>query len=364
MKMLYGFCTVMAVGLIVFIGQKFFGSVESKSDQLPKKFGHYQSLDSLKTIRSGKISMELLLESTEDIQYFLTPENEVIAYGVAGQMRNIFIKISPGGTVLDSLVINAKPLSLAFVKGYIVNKDENQYYRWSFDGNRHPFSISLQNEHFEWDTQKQQALFDSIVKKSPTVVIDYGTASPEPVKSSAGELQTIPAMQTFTTMTYFVKNKCFKFFTTLNVSRQFPYAYTEELLLNSFFKKINNNISGNREIIKTPDIRYRYFQKLKPEKVRFSGGGGNTPGFTKLIFHGNLFTDVIYKNDTLKLKEFMYLDEGWHASQIEIDGKNIGTLTKNKVQPPHYIDAYLYYTNPQLAYALFSNDDKKLYLIK
>ncbi|WP_431293327.1 hypothetical protein [Pedobacter sp. P26] len=133
---------------------------------------------------------------------------------------------------------------------------------------------------------------------------------------------------------------------------------------NNLFKRINKRKVGNEEIISTPNVRYKYFQKLKLEKVRFSGGGGNAPGFTKMLYPGYLFTDVVFKNDTLKLKEFMYLDEESHTSSVEINGKNIGALSKNKAQPVEQINGYMYYTNDDVKYALFSNNDQKLYLMK
>ncbi|MFD0793649.1 hypothetical protein ACFQZX_08470 [Mucilaginibacter litoreus] len=335
------------------------------ADDLPKEFESYSSLDSLNVIKAKNASMTLLLESTEDIQSFLTPDNEVIVYTIPQKTANSFYKISKSGVVIDSLTINCRPTDIAFVKGYIIDKKNHQYYKWSFDGNKQANSITLQNEHLDWDLQKQKQQFADIVKKSKAVFVDYRTDSPEPQKpSNDGEIQAVPSMQTYTTLTYFINDKCFRFSTKLDIGKDFPYSYTEQLLLNNLFKRINTKVSGNKEIIRTPNIRYRYFQKLKLEKVRFSGGGGNAAPFDEMLFHGYLFTDVIYKADTLKLKEFMYLEKKWHQSSIEIDGENIGTLTKNKRQPPHNIDAYMYYTNPQLAYALFTNDDKRLYLIK
>ncbi|MEZ2440690.1 hypothetical protein AB6805_03145 [Chitinophaga sp. RCC_12] len=117
-------------------------------------------------------------------------------------------------------------------------------------------------------------------------------------------------------------------------------------------------------VIKTPCIKYRYFQKIKQGKVRFSGGGGNAAGHSEMLFQGNLYTDVVFKKDTLRLKEFMYLNEEWHTSNVEIDGKNIGALSKNREQPVERINGYMYYSNERLQYALFTNNDKKIYLIK
>ena len=136
------------------------------------------------------------------------------------------------------------------------------------------------------------------------------------------------------------------------------------MLWNNPFKRTGKKTGSDGEIIRTANIRYQYFQRLKLEKVRFSGGGGNAPGFSKSLYPGYLFTDVLFKNDTLRLKEFMYLDEEWHTSAVEIDGKNIGALSKNKAQPIKNIDGYMFYTNDNLQYGLFTNNEQKLYLIR
>lgn len=365
MKMLYGFCTVTIIGLLTFLGVQFFKNQQNVSDDLPTEFSHYTSIDSSNVIKGGKVSMTLLLESTEDIKTFLTPNNEVIVYTVPEKMTNSFYKISRDGVMSDSLLINSRQTDIAFVKGYIIDKKHHQYYKWSFDGNKKAINTTLQNERLDWDLKKQQQQLADIKDRSSAVSVDYETKSPEPLKPAAeGEIQAVPTMETYTILTYFVDDNCFRFFTTLNTHEDFPYSYTEKLLLNDLFKRIITKVSSGKEIIKAPEIRYRYFQKLKLEKVYVPGPGGNAKGYDKMIFHGNLYTDVIYKTDTLKLKEFMYLDAEWHTADIEINGQNIGTLTKNKGRTPQYIKAYMYYTNPQLGYALFSNDDKKLYLIK
>jgi hypothetical protein len=362
--MLYWLCTLVFISFCAILGWRFFENTNAGYTDLPWKFNHYQSIDSSELIKSGKVSMALLLQSKVDIQSYLTPENLLVTYSVPTETENLFYKISKEGNVIDSLVIDSRPADIAFIKGFIINKETHQYYKWSINGNKQAIDMPEQNERLDWDPKRQQQQLAEVLKVSPDVYVDYQYEEPEPQKPAGNDLQTIPAIRTYAVLTYFVKSDCFQFFTTLDVHEQFPYTYTEKLLLNNLFKRINTQVSGDKETVKTPNVKYRYFQKLKLEKVQFSGGGGNAPGFEKSLYHGNLFTDVAYKNDTLKLKEFMYLDENWHTSAIQINGKKLGTLTKNKQQPPAIIEAYMYYTNPQLQYALFSNNDKKLYLIK
>lgn len=364
MRMFYILLFIVAICACIIFWLKRTKERSIRTEKFMQQFEHYQSLDSLKVITSGNLTMQLLLESTEDIQSFLTSDNHVIIYTVSGKTENLFYKISPTGDIIDSLMINSRHTNIVFVKGFIIDKDTHQYYKWSFDGSKQPIHATVKNGQLDWKVEKQQEQLAAIVEKSMTVYVDYQVESPEPQKSTGDEIQTTQAIKTYAILNYFVNDECFQFYTTLDVNRHFPYSYTQKLLLNNLFKRINTAVSGDKEVIQTANIQYRYFQKTAQEKVRFSGGGGNAPGFNKELYHGNLFTDVVFKNDTLRLKEFMYLDEEWHASAIDINGKNIGTLTKNKAQPPVIVDAYMYYTNPKLAYALFSNSDRKLYLIK
>lgn len=330
----------------------------------PAGFEQYQSFDSAKAVRFGNVKMTLLLESTADIQYYITPQDEIIVYYVQNKTENLFKKINKDGNIIDSLTIRAKPLNIVFVSGYIINKKTCQYYKWSFDGSNHAHQITQLNVGLEWDIKKQQEQVSKITNASLWVLIDYGYIDPTPQKPAGDELPTTQTMTTYAMLNYFLNDNCFRLYTTLDVTDRFPYTYTEKLLLNNPFKHYNSKVPGGKEITQSPFIKYRYYQKLKLEKVRFSGGGGNAPGFDVMLYHANLFIDVLFRNDTLRLKEFLYEFKDQSSSAIRIDGESIGTLTKNKAQPPAIMEGYMYYTNDNLAYALFTNNDKKLYIIK
>ncbi|WP_431291958.1 hypothetical protein [Pedobacter sp. P26] len=362
MKILY---IVPIILLLVFlcyqISKEGFAKVE---DQLPSKFVQYKSIDSLVAIKSGNTQMSLLLESKRNIEIFLTSEYNIIVSGFSGERKNSFIRLDADGNVADTLILMSRPEDIVFLKGFIIEKQAHQYYRWSFNGLKTPIRITTQNSGFDWDDEKQSKQLSDIAKQSKAVYVDYNFDSPVPQKKVGEGLQTTQAVSSYAVITYIIGDECFQFYTIEDVRKYFSSTYLQEMSWNNLFKRINKKKSADEEIISTPNIMYKYFQRLKLEKVRFSGGGGNAPGFTKMLYPGYLFTDVIFKNDTLKLKEFMYLDEESHASMVEIDGKNIGTLSKNKVQPVMHINGYMYYTNDKLQYALFTNNDQKLYLIK
>ncbi|ALR29315.1 hypothetical protein ATE47_01645 [Chryseobacterium sp. IHB B 17019] len=334
------------------------------NDELPKRFIQYHPLDSLKSIKSGAATLNLLVESTEDIESFLTPENNIILSIVPDKEEKFFFKLNPEGQVIDSLKLNSDAGDIAFLKGFIINMKTHRYHLWSFNGSKLPIKITAQNADFKWDIEKQRKQLTDIARKSNTVRVDYEKSNTAPYKPDSEGLRTAQVATHYSVITYCINDVCFQFYTTLDVSKQFPWSYREKMLWNNLFKRINKEAISEVEISKTPYIKYWYFQKLKREEVQFSGGGGNAPGFREILYHGNLYTDVVFNKDTLRLREFMYLNEESHTSDIEIDGKNIGALSKNKEQPTQDIRGYLYYTNEKLHYALFTNNDKKVYLIK
>ncbi|MEA1849658.1 hypothetical protein U9K52_12105 [Chryseobacterium sp. MHB01] len=364
MKMFFLVCSVVIISLSIVLALNYFKN-KSVSEELPNEFERYQSIDSSKAIISGNATMSLLLESTEEIQSFLTPDQQVIIYTIPKKNTHSFFKVSRSGSIIDSLTINGRQAEIVFIKGFILDKKNLQYYSWSFSGNKRPINIITQNGDFAWNKEQQQKQLAEIIRDSEFVYVDYQSGdSPAPQKESGEAMQTTQAMMTYAILTYFINGNCTQLYTTIDISEKFPWSYTENLLFNNLFKYIDTSSRRTKAYIKAKEIQYRYFQKLTYEKVHFSGSGGYNPGFDEMLYSGNLFTDISYKNDTLRLKEFMYLNDKWHQSAIEINGKNIGTLTKNKVQPPENIDAYGYYSHPKLEYALFTTSDKKIFIIK
>jgi len=334
--------------------------------QLPEEFAKYQSIDSSNNIKAENAEMSLLLQSTEDIQSFQTPDNQIIIYTIQAETENSFYKINPSGVITDSLKIDSKPAYITFVKGFIIDKRNKQYYSWSFNGSKEPIDILLQNEQLDWDVKKQQEQLAYIIKNALFVYVVYQISNPVPQNTPKGEIQMVETMANHAVLTYLSGGEFYQFYTSIDVSDQFSYIYTQKLLLNNFFKRINPKVrvSRNKEVVPSPNINYRYFEKLKKEEVYFSGGGGNRPGYYEFVFHGNLYTDVTFKNDTLKLKEFIYLNKDGYPSAIRVDGKQLGLLTKEKAKHNAPIEAYMFYTSPHLDYALFSNDEKKIYIIR
>ena len=153
MKMWYCVITVLILGVLVAAAVKFSKYGKTAIDELPKNFKQYQSLDSLEIITSSKVSMKLVIESTADIQYFMTASNQLIVYAVPKPEENVFFKLNEEGELTDSLIIHCKPSDIAFINGFVINKGKHQYYQWSFDGNSEAKNIVLQNKDLKWNNK-------------------------------------------------------------------------------------------------------------------------------------------------------------------------------------------------------------------
>lgn len=360
-----GFCFFPLTGIVAALYQVFSTACNWENhDKIPEKYEWYQPIDSTNEIESGAARLELLLESEENIQSFLTEENDVIIYTVHGKRNNTFYKLGIDGEITDSLRLDRRGGDLAFVKGFIIDKEMNEYYTWSFNGNKVPIKIRTENARLNWDTAMQKSKLAEIKAAQSIVLVDYRSKSALPEKAAAGKIQATQVPITFTVLTYFNGDQCFQFYTTLNTGRDFPWSDTQKLLWNNLFRRPDESFVNKGEITQSATLIYRYFHRLKKEKIKFSGPGGNAAGFTAVLYPGYLFTDIVFHKDTIKIKEFMYLDEERPNSSIKIDGMLIGNFSKNKVQPLERVDGYMYYTNPHLRYALFANSDKKLYRIR
>lgn len=327
------------------------------------QYASYQSIDSADRIECGGSILELLLESEENIQPFLTMENNVIIYTVHGN-GHTFYKIGPNGNIVDTLVLDRKAGDLSFVKGFIIDKEANQYYRWCFNGVKDPLEIQRENIGLDWDVVRQRKRLDEIKAMQGHVYVDYRSIAQLPEKAGEKEIQATQSPLSFSVLNYFSADTCYQFYTTVDISREFPWSATQQLLWNNLFRRLDENSVNKSEIIPSPAIRYRYFHRQKKEKVEFSGPGGNAAGFTADLYPGFLFADIAFQKDTIKIKEFMFLEQERPQSSITINGVSIGNFTKNKKQPLELIDGYMYYTNPKLQYALFSNSSKRIYRIR
>ena len=362
MKAIYIILVIVAAAALYLLLVK--AKKNGARDGLPEAYAGYQSIDSVHTVQSGTAMLDLLFESQENIQSFLTGDNNVIIYTVHGKTGNTFYKIAPGGDVIDSLKIDRRAADLAFVQGFIIDKEKNEFYKWAFNGNKAPIGLPAENAGLDWDTGRQENKLARIKGLPGVVYVDYRTKSPSSQKDAGGEIQATQAAITFAVLTYLSGDECFRFYTTLDVGKQFPWSYTQQLIWNNLFKLVDERSAHDGKIIPSTAVRYRYFQRLKKEEVRFSGGGGNAPGFTEELYTGYLFSDIVFQKDTIRIKQLMYLNEERPGSSIEIDGKRVGTFYANKAQPVETIDGYMYYTNPKLQYSLFTNSDKKIYQVR
>lgn len=89
-------------------------------------------------------------------------------------------------------------------------------------------------------------------------------------------------------------------------------------------------------------------------------GGGSY--YESYLWKGQLYSNLICDNDTLKIYDNLYLDENLHLkTSIRINGKEIDALNKGEREPA---EPLLLYSNIDLEYSLFTNNSKKLLIIQ
>jgi hypothetical protein len=142
MRIIY---VIPVITILVLLYYVVSGSKAGVTDELPKRFMQYRSLDSLKSIKSGGATLSLLFESNEDIESFLTPENNIILSTVSDKEEKSYFKLNPEGLVIDSLKLNSDARDIAFLKGFIINRKTHQYYMWSFNGSKSPIKMQILN---------------------------------------------------------------------------------------------------------------------------------------------------------------------------------------------------------------------------
>ncbi|MEP6803142.1 MAG: hypothetical protein ABI892_01370, partial [Flavobacterium sp.] len=159
---------------------------------------------------------------------------------------------------------------------------------------------------------------------------------------------------------YLMEGQWYNFYTLTDISKRISLdeVLSSRVSTNTLFKKYNKN-EQEWEVILHKNIVYKYFHKIKEEKIIIPGGGGSS--YSGYWWKGQLFSNLIINNDTLKIYDDLYLDEKWHAkTPIIINGKKIGSLNRSERE----VEPLMFYSNNALDYSLFTNDEKKLYFIK
>ncbi|WJS92820.1 hypothetical protein NYQ10_12060 [Flavobacterium johnsoniae] len=364
--------------LIVFIIFGFISCNNAQNNRLPEEYKNYKSLDSIEikdTIQFGNHYLKLLFKSFDPIEVVLLPSKELIVVTTNKKegfdiIKNFF-KLNKKGEIIDSIsfVENYKMGKEELLNNYIVNKKQKYFRTWPLDGKKNKIKFILQNERMNADRVTEKKMIDEIFNKAQFRIIDYDFNYVESkddskvIKKQNDEIEPeiIELNRTVYIIVYLMNGEWFNYYTFTDISKRISL---DELLSsregsNTLFKKYNK-AEKDWEILVNKNIVYKYFHKIKNQKIIIPGGGNTS--YQSDWWKGQLFSNIVVSNDTLKIYDSLFLDENWPSkTPIIINKKQIGSLHRGERE---YFESLMYYLNKSLNYSLFTNDEKKLYIIR
>lgn len=350
----------------------------NKLPELTEEYKNYSSLNSLNTkesIQFGNYYLKLLFESSEPIEQALLPSNDLIVSTTTkkkdSDIIRHFFKLDKKAKIIDSIsfVENYKNGEEELLKNYLVNKKLKYFTTWPLDGKKNKINFILQNENMNLDRNIEKKMIDDIFDNAQFRTVDYdfdynfkskNNSIVEENQNDNEKPREVKLNKTVYIIVYLMEGQWYNFYTLTDISKRISLdeVLSSRVSTNTLFKKYNKN-EQEWEVILHKNIVYKYFHKIKEEKIIIPGGGGSS--YSGYWWKGQLFSNLIINNDTLKIYDDLYLDEKWHAkTPIIINGKKIGSLNRSERE----VEPLMFYSNNALDYSLFTNDEKKLYFIK
>lgn len=352
----------------------------NKQSELPEEYKNYNSLNTLNTkdsILFGKYYLKLLFKSSEPIEQALLPSNDLIV-STTTQKKNSdivkhFYKLDKKGEIIDSIsfVENYKNGKEELICNYIVNKKQKYFRTWPLDGKKNKIIFILQNENMDADRNAERKMINEIFNNAEFRTVDYDfdhefkSENDSRIKENKNDTNDQPVIiklnKTVYIIFYLMNGQWYNFYTLTDISKRVSLdeVLSSRVSSNTLFKKYNKN-DQEWEVLSNKNIIYKYFYKIKGEEVISPGGGGSYYQFYR--WKGQLFSNLIISNDTLKVYEDLYLDENWPLKKnIAINRKEIGRLIRSESED---VEPLMFYSSKALNYSLFTNDAKKLYIIK
>ena len=336
-------------------------------EPIPERFKDYVSINQ-NSINFGKHQITLEFKSDERIELLLLENNELLVKTKTGKEMSQLSVLNTNGEILRnySHKDNYENGTEKLIKGYLVNFDKNYYKTWAFDKDETEKKIVQQNEHLDYPNDKEEEAINDILSTAEFVGLDYDydykyieqkkDPDTDPYDDKPKAIYFKPTVYI---IKYLKQNKWYQFYTLIDVNKRIS---TDSLLANEFNSLLEKYDTKDREwqVIPNNNIQYQYFHRIERKKIIHPVGGGS-PAYIANWWLGNLYVKVNVDNDTLKFYDRLYLDEEWPQSSIKVDGKQIGQLNDiNEKQ----IKPFMLYENKNLNYSLFTNDIKKLFLIK
>jgi hypothetical protein len=336
-------------------------SMKIHCKELSKEFENYKDISNT-SFQANSLEMKLAFKSLENISHYLTYKNDLIVETVEFDSKKkdtvkIFYKLNNLGNVIDEIHLKNDKEELYF-KGYFINIKKEYYRTWSLDGDTIKKKFGRQNEKFKWSNEEQKKLYTEI-KNSKKLYFTEELERDEKINEKEG--YKIYYLQDGKWKIFYenIDRNSFKDLeeeyqkTLIEINFLDKYSY----ILSDLIEKESSDIFASYHKIKEGENSYDepewkllpnkcknvklvYFHKLKRENANWSG---------------TLYSNIIFKKDTIKIKEFLNLDSSKTDYPV-IVGKDIIGFFYNQL--------YYDYSNKYLKYHLFTNDYKKLYIIK
>ena len=348
-----------------------------KLPELPKEYKNYNFLNSLNTkgtIQFGNYYLKLLFKSSDPIEQTLLPSNDlIISTSIKKKNSDIekhFYKLDRKGKIIDSIsfVENYENGKEELICNYLVNKEQKYFMTWPINGKSNKINFILQNKNMDADSNAERKMINEIFNNAQFRRVDYDfdhefkSENKSQIKDDTDDQPKIIKLnKTVYIIFYLMKGQWYNFYTLTDISKRVSLdeVLSSRVSSNTIFKKYNKN-QQEWEVILNKNIIYKYFHKIKGENVTISGGGGSS--FSTYQWKGQLFSNLIINKDTLKVYDDLYLDEGINIkTPISINGKEIGYLNRGQREPA---EPLMFFSNKTLNYSLFTNDVKKIYIIK
>lgn len=303
------------------------------SNKLPKQYLDYQEINEPLLHFKNK-EMSLLMEGDVPLNPYLTPERHLILTKAKFEgadreqrLKKEFYKFDTYGNLLA--LYKSSTEDELFFEGYIINLEESYYKTWALDGDTLKRKIEIHNADFNFDSQKQIEFIRNIEKKATFFFAEnyYSLAD--------------GTYKIFEKVVFWQDNTWNILFNDTKAYRGIQKKVSNELFRSYSTDKYEWVVNEN------PTIQYQYFQKIKLEEND--------------LWRGFLYTTVRIDQDTLKIKEALSMSDTWKNDQVKINNKLVGNLYR--AGQSDFLP-YLYYAHSSLHYQLFSNDLRKLYLIK
>lgn len=321
-------------------------------DKLPVRYENFQEINQPE-IKFGNKKISQLLQSQHQIETFLNSKNELIIRTEKDSILNDdnqfkiydFMKLDTSGTLISTYRYTTKfyKNDEVLFQGFIINPNQNYYKTWAIDGDTIRKKMEVENEDTEWTKETQTKFYQDIIKNADYFMTGYDFYKTKSDSTHVNYLKII----------YKLPESPWKvFYKTDRDDGGYPYANKGETFNDLFRFQSSENIQS------------LYFEKKKLRRI-WQGGGGGSSATPSDVWQGNLYTQMIIDRDTLKFKEEFLLDEEWKFSDVMIDGKNIGSLTRFSPSESYFpFKNYQFYSNPKLNYQLFKTAANRLHIIK